>query len=164
MSRSTNKRSSSPTFIARLFISKQSPSAQEESNSCLALSQLKLVFSSKERQVMESRSEFMPLTPTVQHPVGHADSIRVTCHNTTQAPETKSPRRHQANFNQSQGDLDNTPGEHRETVLRHTMLENCNGPQSTVSSFQGAPRCFPGVVRKKTLLGRCPPGNGYGQN
>lgn len=80
VSRSTNNRSSSPTLIARLFISNQSPPAQEESNSWLALSQLKPVFSSKERQVVDSRSEFVPLTPTVRHPVGHTDSIRVTCY------------------------------------------------------------------------------------
>lgn len=82
VSRSTNNTSNAPTLIERLFISNQSPPAQEECNSWLALSQLKPVFSSKERQVMESRSEFMPPTPTptVQHPMEHPNSIKVTCY------------------------------------------------------------------------------------
>lgn len=50
-----------------------------------------------------------------------------------------------------------------QTVLEHTTLENRNGPQSMVSSCQGATRCSPGAVRKKTLLRSCPPGNGYSQ-
>lgn len=50
VSRSTNNTSNSLTLIARLFISNQSPPAQEESNSWLALSQLKPVFSSRDKQ------------------------------------------------------------------------------------------------------------------